>query len=144
MNRKYQRPNFLDEIITQEAYEKWLHRKALTHVKRDRNRGNNSAIVEEYKIAIHNAVIECNGFDSYTNEKLDWTLISTYNNKESKQYGRIYKKKFALLPSVDHVDDGLGSPKFKICSWRTNDAKNDLSLEEFVELCKKVVENSPH
>ena len=52
MTKKYQRPKFLDKIITQEAYEKWLHRKAVAHVRRDRNRGNNSAIAEEYKIAI--------------------------------------------------------------------------------------------
>ena len=45
-----------------------------------------------------------------------------------------------MLPSVDHVDDGLGKPNFKICSWQTNDSKNDLEYSEFVELCHKVVQ----
>ena len=26
----------------------------------------------------------------------------------------------------DHVGDGLGAADFKICAWRTNDAKHDL------------------
>jgi hypothetical protein len=26
-----------------------------------------------------------------------------------------------------------------ICSWRTNDAKSDLTRDEFVELCRKVI-----
>ncbi len=45
-----------------------------------------------------------------------------------------------MLPSVDHVDDGMGEPNFKICAWQTNDAKNDLSYLEFLELCRKVVQ----
>ena len=44
-----------------------------------------------------------------------------------------------MLPSVDHVGDGKGAANFKICAWRTNDAKNDLSYEEFLELCRKVI-----
>jgi hypothetical protein len=43
------------------------------------------------------------------------------------------------LPTVDHEDDGLGEPQFRICGWAVNDAKNDLSLEDFVQLCKKVL-----
>lgn len=40
--------------------------------------------------------------------------MSKYNNDESKQNGRHYKRLFALLPTLDHVDDGLGHPKFKV------------------------------
>jgi hypothetical protein len=29
-------------------------------------------------------------------------------------------------PTVDHVADGLIPSDFVICSWRVNDAKNDL------------------
>jgi len=137
--RKYQLTNKLATLIEQDVYERWLHRKALVHVKRDRNRGNTSATNESYKIAIHKAVCESGGKDAYTKEKLDWSLLSKYNNEQSKKHGRYYKKQFALLPSVDHVGDGTGEAGFKICSWRTNDAKNDLSYFEFVELCKKVV-----
>jgi hypothetical protein len=77
------------------------------------------------------------GTDEYTGEQLAWNLISTYNNDESKQGRRAYKARFALLPTVDHVGDGTGAADFKICGWRTNDAKGDLSLEEFVALCSR-------
>lgn len=137
--RKYQLTDEMLEHVSQDIYERWLHRKAMAHVKRDRNRGNTTATNESYKIAIHKAVCESGGCDAYTNEKLDWSLLSQYNNEESKQYGRDYKKKFALLPSVDHVDDGMGEANFKICSWRTNDAKNDMTYSELVELCGKIL-----
>ena len=137
--RKYQLTNELSIFVEQEVYERWLHRKTLAHVKRDRARGNISATNETYKIAIHKAVCESGGRDAYTNEELNWSLLSKYNNEQSKKHGRHYKKQFALLPSVDHVGDGTGEADFKICAWRTNDAKNDLSYFEFVELCKKVV-----
>ncbi len=137
--RKYQLPKFLDQSVDQKAYERWLHRKAVGHVRRDRNRGNKTATNEEYKIAIHKAVCNSGGKDAYTNEELNWSLLSKYNNEQSKKHGRNYKKQFAMLPSVDHVRDGKGAANFKICAWRTNDAKNDLSYEEFLELCRKVI-----
>lgn len=99
--KKYQLPEFLDEKMEQKAYKKWLHRKAIAHVKRDRGRGNISATNEEYKIEIHRAVYESKGNDFYTNEPLDWSLLSKYDNEESKKYGREYKKKFALLAAAN-------------------------------------------
>lgn len=66
---------------------------------------------------------------------LDWTLLSKWNNQTAQKFKRIYKKKFTLLPTTDHVDE-LGVAKFKICAWQTNDAKNDLSLDGFVKLSK--------
>lgn len=52
----------------------------------------------------------------------------------------MYKIKFAMLPFVDHVGDGTGKAGFKICSWRTNDSKSDMTMDEYVELCMKIVE----
>jgi len=138
--RKYQLPDFLSARVDQSVYERWLHRKAVAHVKRDRGRGNTTATNAGYKVAIHKAVCECHGVDAYTGEALNWSLLSQYDNEQSKQHGRGYKNQFALLPSVDHVGDGTGPADFKICAWRTNDAKADLSYEEFVELCSKVVQ----
>jgi hypothetical protein len=137
--RKYQLTENMSKLVDQAAYERWLHRKASAHIKRDRARGNNTATNVEYKLAIHQAVCDSNGKDAYTDEELDWSLLSKYDNKQSKEHGRHYKKQFSLLPSVDHVGDGKGKADFKICSWRTNDSKNDMSLEEFIDLCKKVV-----
>jgi hypothetical protein len=45
----------------------------------------------------------------------------------------------ALLPTVDHVGDGLGAADFKICGWRTNDSKTDMTHQEFVAFCRRVV-----
>jgi hypothetical protein len=139
ITRKYQLPAFLNGIISQNEYDRWVHRKALAHIKRDRKRGNHTATNEGYKIAIHKAVIQSRGNDFYTGEKMNWNLISKYDNVKSKEAGRKYKKLFSLLPSLDHVGDGRGKPDFRICGWRTNDAKNDMSYSEFLELCKKVV-----
>jgi len=132
-------PKFLDDVITPDAYEKWLGRKAMAHVKRDSNRGHSMATVALYKEAIHAAVVLSEGLDAYTGEQLDWTLLSKYNNEESKAGRHGYKAGFALLPTVDHVNADATEASFRICSWRTNDAKNDLSLDAFVELCQKVL-----
>jgi hypothetical protein len=137
--RKYQLPDFLATVLSQASYDRWLQRKAAAHVHRDRKRGNATATIEAYKLAIHRAVANSCGYDYYTGELLDWSLVSTYNNDESQSDGRRYKAGFALLPTVDHVGDGLGDAEFKICAWRTNDAKNDLPHSEFVELCRRVI-----
>ena len=142
--RRYDLPKFLDGTCSRADYIRWLDRKARAHVKRDRGRGNTQALQAEYKEAIHRAVLDGGEKDAYTGEVLDWSLISTYDNRESKRGGRAYKRNFALLPTVDHVGDGLGAPDFRICSWRTNDAKSDLEFQEFLALCNRVVEyNQP-
>lgn len=137
--RKYQMPAFLESVIKQSAYETWLRDRAMAHVRRDRKRGNKNATIEAYESAMHAAVIRSGGRDHYTGEQLDLMLIGTYRNLESKGRGRHYKAGFTLLPSIDHVHDGLGEADFRICAWRTNDAKNDLTHEDFVALCRSVV-----
>ncbi len=136
---KYDAPDFLATPRQILAYRRWLQRKAVTHVRRDRRRGNRRASVAEYKDAIHSAVRQGGERDFYTGEPLDWSLISTYDNDASANGGRSYKQRFALLPTVDHLGDGRGRPRFVICSWRTNDAKHDLNYAQFVELCRLVV-----
>ena len=96
--KKYHLPDFLESIVAQDTYDRWLHRKAVAHVWRDRRRGNDTATNSEYKMAIQKAVKNSKGKDAYTNEKLDWSLLSQYDNAASRKYGRAYKKKFALLP----------------------------------------------
>lgn len=140
--RLYELPQFLRGTCSRDQYVRWLQRKAAAHVKRDRGRGNRTARVSEYKRAIHRAVLDGGETDSYTGERLDWSLISTYSNEEAKRRGRAYKKEFALLPTVDHLGDGTGNPDFVICGWRTNDAKHDLDLEEFLALCRRVLKHS--
>ena len=132
MPKRYALPSFLSGQVTQEVYERWLRRKPQAHVRRDRRRGNKTSIGEAYRVGIHSAVMESGGRDTYTGEELNWSLISQYDNDESKENGRRYKHDFALLPTVDHVDDGMGAANFKICSWRTNDSKNDLEHNGYV------------
>jgi hypothetical protein len=139
MDKKYAIPGFLAQRVKQADYERWLHRKAAAHVRRDRRRGNATAMIEEYKRAIHDAVCTSAGRDAYTGEDLDWDLIGTYENERSKEGKRAYKANFALLPTVDHVGDGLGPADFRICAWRTNDSKSDLSHKAFIALCRRVV-----
>ena len=141
MQKRYQLPAFLEGQCDQATYEKWLRRAASRHVRRDRKRGNSRANGEAYRLAIHQAVTNNGQHDAYTGEQLDWDLISTYDNKAAKAGGRTYKKSFGLLATVDHVGDGLGSPDFRICAWRTNDAKHDLTLDEFVKLCTRVIKH---
>jgi hypothetical protein len=138
MPKKHSLPTFLDGIVSSDAYHRWLTRKAAAHVKRDRKRGRECANAS-YKQAIHLAVLESNGADAYTGELLDWTLISTYKNEDSKSGRHAYKAKFALLPTVDHHQSDVPGSPFRICAWRTNDAKNDLSFESFVQLCRRVL-----
>lgn len=136
---KYGLPSFLSDKITPEAYLRWLSRKAMAHVKRDRKRGNAVATRESYMLAIHDAVVTSDGRDAYTGEELEWHLLSKYDNVAAKAGRREYKKSLWLLPTVDHVGDGTGTPDFRICSWRTNDCKNDLSSDELREFCRAVL-----
>ena len=141
MPKKHTLPQFLSGVVTPETYEKWLGRKAVAHVKRDRKRGHTCSSAT-YKEAIHAAVVLSNGFDAYTGETLNWSLISTYNNEDSQQGRHAYKAGFALLPTVDHVSSDATEASFKICAWRTNDSKNDLSVDAFLELCQRVLEHA--
>src|SRR5256885_51167 len=124
-SKKYAFPTFLAGRVSPENYLRWLSRKAMAHIRRDRRRGNTTAMREPYMMAIHKAVDACAGKDCYTGEELAWEKISTYDNDASKDGRRAYKKSLWFLPTVDHVGDGLSAPEFVICSWRTNDCKND-------------------
>jgi hypothetical protein len=138
---KYAVPEWLaKKEVVQEAYNRWLSRKAKAHVKRDRKR-KTPATIEEYKHAIHGAVQSCQGLDAYTGEDLRWDLLGRYNNEASKSGRSKYKAEFGLLPTVDHAGSGDSVADFKICAWRTNDAKCDLSYEKFVELCQLVLKH---
>ena len=142
--RKYTIPTFLEKFASADSNERWLTRKAAAHVKRDRKRLHSSVTQALYKEAIHAAVIISKGQDAYTGEALDWSLISKYNNENSKQGRHGYKAGFALLPTVDHLTADAAVASFRICAWRTNDAKNDMSVEEFLDLCKKVLLHAGH
>ncbi len=135
---RYSLPECLVGRCTELAYVKWLGRKAVAHVLRDKKRIE-GITVAGYKRAIHDAVCCGGGLDYYTGEPLDWSLISTYRNAESAAGKRKYKTQFARLPTVDHTEDEHGQPKLVICSWRVNDMKSDMTESEFRRLCARVL-----
>lgn len=140
---KYTAPAYVLEAVEQALYADWLHKKAVAHVVRDRKRWKAEISVSEYKQAIHEAVINGNGFDPYTGEKLDWHLIGKYDNESAKGVGSSYKRTFRLLPTLDHLEHAHSKkPKFQICSWEVNDAKSDLTHDEFIKLCKRIIQHA--
>lgn len=130
--------NLPDFIQDPSAYMRWLKGRARAHAKRDRGRNILDADEKAYREAIHHAVIESEGRDFYTGEMLDWHLCGTYDNAESKLGRHHYKAKFNLMPTVDHHEASSKVASFKICAWRTNDSKHDLSQGAFIDLCRKV------
>lgn len=136
---KHQLPTFLEGLVQPETYVRWLKRKANAHLKRDKNRGYREITSAAYRDTIHEAVNQSMGKDAYTGEDLDWTLISKYDNEDSKNGKHQYKATFALLPTVDHIDSATVKSGFCICAWQTNDSKHDLSRQKFIELCAKVL-----
>ena len=54
------------------------------------------------------------------------------------EWGAAYRREFYRLPTVDHRN---AEPvcDFQIVSWQTNDAKGDMSPEEYLAHCTVVV-----
>lgn len=132
-------------INVSDKFEEWVKRKANSLHCRDRKKAikrNKTFVYTKYHyvIGICQAIIrkDC-GSDFYTGENLRWDLIGRYENEESMQNGKEYKQQFSLMPTVDHID-AEQEPNFVICSWRMNDAKNDLSLTNFKRLCEVFLE----
>lgn len=144
MSKKRTLPSFLESRVSAPNYKRWLVRKAAAHLKRDRKRGNAQSSGAAYRDAIHAAVVRSQGKDAYTGEPLDWTLISHYNNEASQAGRHGYKAGFALLPTVDHIEASSRESGFCICAWRTNDAKNDLSRDDFIDLCVRVLTHASY
>lgn len=138
----YPLPPFLEGRISEAAYRRWLRHKCAAHVKRDRKRSAHEITGLDYRTKMHAAVCTSAGRDFYTGEELRWDLIGTYSNDESKAGRSNYKSGMALLPTIDHVLMEDGTYDFVVCAWRTNDAKNDMSHADFLDLCRKVIEHA--
>ena len=138
MEIKYELPRFLEGTLTRQEYVGWLDVKAM-HYDRDRDRFGQQLERSRanYKEDIHDAVRSSKDRDFYTGEKLDWSLVRKYDSDEAKKKPREYRRKFARLPTVDHEDPGNPNTALRICAWRTNDWKSDLTVQDLKELCKK-------
>jgi hypothetical protein len=142
MAGKFALPTFLEGKVEPARYNRWLKGRTDAHLKRDSKRGHEGLTVTGYKRLIHEAVVASGGFDYYTGEMLDWHLVATYENAASKLGRHAYKKSLGLLPSIDHEDAASTCASFRICAWRTNDAKHDLTQSEFIKLCRRVVRHA--
>ena len=131
--------NFLKSNVNRKPIKHGWQEKQTPTLREIKKRWGITVTREDYKKAIHQAVIESKGIDAYTGKKLKWVLIGKYDNDQSKNGGSDYKKKFGELPTGDHVSGKGERIKFKICSWKVNDAKNGLNYKEFVKLCKEVI-----
>ena len=140
---KYQPPNFLEKFnIDRVKYNHWLDRKSKSLYRRDIGRFKDlkeKYSRKSYKEAIHEAVINSDGKDFYTGEVLQWSKISEYDNEKSSAQRGVYRKKFSYLPTVDHYDVESEILNFKICGWRTNDSKSDMSYIDYIKLCQLVL-----
>ena len=124
--------------LSDEKYSELIQRKAVAVTRRDKRRDGKYSVKEAIE-AIHEAFHRCNGFDPYDGSKLDPELLGTYDNNRSKEKGAAYKREMAMLPTIDHVT-AKPVPDFEIVSWQTNDAKGDMSPDEFIAYCHRVVE----
>jgi hypothetical protein len=135
-------PECLKGLCSHEAYFRWLGNRAQAHVRRDKKRHLAGCNAASYRLRIHEAVVAGGSHDYYTGLPLDWSLISTFNNKQAEEGGSVYLRKFANMPTVDHEFETDGKQfRFVICAWRVNDAKTHLTEQEFCELCTQVLEH---
>lgn len=133
---KYPTPDFITE---NDRYQIWLDRKASAHRKRDGGKFSK----EEYKKAIHSAVVISKGHDFYTGDMLNWDLIGKFGVPDA--HGVANYKKEPNLPTVDHLNGRNERDLiFVIAGWAVNDAKNDLSYNELLLLCKKILDNQEY
>ena len=124
--------------LSDDKYSELIQRKAVAVTKRDKKRGGKYSVKEAIE-AIHQAFHRCNGFDPYDGSKLAPELLGEYKNEDAKAEGAAHKRRFAMLPTLDHVK-AEPEPDFEIVSWQTNDAKGDMPTEEFIAYCQRVVQ----
>jgi hypothetical protein len=105
---------------------------------------NPTMMLDCQDFGVFQLAISVRSLSCYTGLPLDWSLISTYNNKQARAGGSQYLRKFAHMPTVDHEFEIDGKHfRFVICSWRVNDAKTHLTEQEFCELCTLVRAHRP-
>ena len=119
-------------------YSELIRKKAVAVTRRDKKRDGKYRVKEAIE-AIHQAFHRCNGLDPYDGSKLDPELLGEYKNDKAKAQGAAYKRRFAMLPTIDHVK-AEPIPDFQIVSWQTNDAKGDMTPEEFIAYCRRVAD----
>ena len=115
-------------------YNAWLDKQSTSC--KQRASAEKRQPISVYRQAIHSAVERSRGLDEWTGEELEWNRL---NNEKSTTPGRRGHIQRARYPSVDHFL-GCDSLDFRICSGVVNHAKGALDPQQFVAMCRKVVE----
>ena len=140
---KYFLPDFLQGRVSLAVYKHWLYVRARELLAKDLRRQKPYAIgrgVPFYKDLIHAAVNGGGQTDPFTGRPLAWELIGTWDDSAASAHDPAVMKKFAPLPTADHVDPSAEALAFEICSFEINKCKSYLNPEEFVAQCKRIVE----
>lgn len=108
---KYQAPNFIEDSS---VFNKWLDSKVDSHFKRDKKRFGDSFKYsrQQYKQAVYEAVLACDGKDFYTMEVLNWSGLNGLGKN-----GNYNKKEFANLPTLEHFERDGQNLDFVIVGW---------------------------
>ena len=118
-----------------QRYVEWLERQAQNCRTRD-SKGARRPI-DEYREAIHKAVLKSNGVDYYTGEPLEWNRLNHDKPMGGGQHNHRIRGRY---PSVDHYH-GVDRLQYRICAGSVNHAKGALSHQQFVTLCRKVAQH---
>jgi hypothetical protein len=142
---KYLLPVFLQGRCTLATYRKWLYVRARELLRRDRLLKRPYALndlagnVPYYKMLIHQAVNRGGQTDPFTGDSLKWELIGTWNSSIPTSHDPAVMEKFALLPTVDHIDPASDVLAFEICSFDVNKCKSSLNQTDFIAMCEQIV-----
>jgi hypothetical protein len=134
-------PDFAKGKCTVRQFRKWLKDRTRTLYCRDVELKRPYALNSSWSTYTHmmNDAAQHGQFDPYTGVELTWEEIDTWN-PDLARGNREYAKAFALMPTIDHIDPAADVLEFEICSWKINSCKGNLNPQEFVDLCKRVVE----
>ena len=101
----------------------------------DKHPGSGSELPEakDYFEAVYKALKKCKNKDHYTGDPLEWEISLGIKSLEEAE---VRQKRITF----DHVHGrNLSNLEFVMCAGKTNDSKNDLSKEKFIDLCKSVL-----
>ena len=138
----YSLPPVLDGILTAREYNIMVYHRASATLERDRRRkipGALAAHVRVYSDNMNDAVCRNCLADPYTGDRLNWGLARQWNDKDEKDQGAGFSRKFALMPTFSHVDLYGDTVNFEVCSWMITTCKSGLTGAGFVDLCNRVI-----
>ena len=95
---------------------------------------------EKYFTAVCKAIKSCEGKDYYTGKPLNWqiTLEPKKESPDREKQGVETAERQERV-TFDHLNGrNLEDLQFALCAGKTNDAKNDLTEDEFLALCEAV------